>query len=74
MSQVIEPKRTTLAPLDEHVDLTPMSASQAVGRFSGIGRIGTRPPLWRSTGIVGVVALIAAAALPLLAEILSVPG
>jgi hypothetical protein len=71
---VLESQSSSTVLPSEHVDLTPMSASQAVGRFSGIGRIGTRPPLWRSTGIVGVIALIAAAALPLLAEILSVPG
>ncbi len=58
------------------IDLTPVSARAAVGRYTGLSR--SRPvapaPLWRSAGIVGLVALIAAAATPIIAEILTVSG
>lgn len=79
MSQVIESavmeSRGTRDLLSaDRVDLTPVSARQAVGRYSGIERVDARRPLWRSAGTVGLVALIAAAALPLLAQALSVSG
>lgn len=58
------------------IDLTPVSARAAVGRYTGLSR--SRParpaPFWRSAGIVGLVALIAAAATPIIAQILTVSG
>jgi hypothetical protein len=55
------------------IDLTPVSARVAVGRYTGIERSSRRrKPLWQSAGIVGLVALVAAGSLPLVAEILSV--
>ena len=58
------------------IDLTPVSARAAVGRYTGLSR--SRPlapaPLWRSAGIVGLIALVAAAATPVIAEILTVAG
>lgn len=63
-------------PAAAPIDLTPVSARAAVGRYTGLSR--TRPvnpaPFWRSAGIVGLVALIAAAATPVVAQILTVAG
>ena len=58
------------------VDLTPLSARDAVGRSTGIQSVPSaspRVPLWQSAGIVGLIAIIAAAALPLLAGALAIP-
>ncbi|MFJ2370731.1 hypothetical protein [Microbacterium sp. NPDC087665] len=52
------------------VDLTPLAASDAVGRYSGIESLTARTPLWRSAGIVGLVALVAAGAAPVIAGVL----
>jgi len=66
--------------------LAPLSAREAVGRRTGIDRVAasssrvsfaqassSRAPLWQAAGIVGLIALIAAATLPLIAPILSLP-
>lgn len=58
------------------IPLAPLSAREAVGRRSGIDRIAassSRAPFWQSAGIVGLVAVIAAVTLPLIAQILSLP-
>ncbi|MFF7291076.1 hypothetical protein ACFY9N_00950 [Microbacterium sp. NPDC008134] len=55
------------------IDLTPVSARTAVGRYSGIAKSPRRTtPLWQSAGIVGLIALVAAGSLPLVADLLSV--
>jgi len=57
-------------------DLTPRSAREAVGRPTGFERAAvtrSRAPLWQAAGIVGMIALIAAAALPLIANLLAIP-
>ncbi|WP_314648833.1 hypothetical protein [uncultured Microbacterium sp.] len=68
----IADRAETAAP----IDLTPVSARAAVGRYTGLSR--SRPaapaPLWRSAGIVGLIALVAAAATPIITEILTVSG
>lgn len=58
------------------VALTPLSAREAVGRRTGIDRVATRSsraPLWQAAGIVGLIALVASATLPLIANFLSLP-
>ncbi|MBP2377322.1 hypothetical protein JOF42_000817 [Microbacterium phyllosphaerae] len=58
------------------VSLAPLPASEAVGRATGIGRaplVTKKSPPWQAAGIVGIIALIAAAMLPLIAQILSLP-
>jgi hypothetical protein len=63
-----------LAP--DSVSLAPLSARDAVGRSTGIEPVAigvARSPLWTSLGIAGLVSLIAAGALPLIAGLLSVP-
>lgn len=53
------------------VDLAPLSAHAAVGRSTGIRSVPlapARPPLWKSAGVAGLIAVIAAAALPLAAS------
>ncbi|WP_091229105.1 hypothetical protein [Microbacterium sp. 3J1] len=60
----------------EPASFTPLSARDAVARSTGIDPIPVgvaRSPLWRSLGITGLVALTAAAALPLVAGILAIP-
>ncbi|GAA1233265.1 hypothetical protein GCM10009588_08200 [Microbacterium phyllosphaerae] len=47
-----------------------------MGRATGIGRaplVTKKSPPWQAAGIVGIIALIAAAMLPLIAQILSLP-
>ncbi len=64
-----------IAPIDS-VDLAPLSARDAVGRATGIRRIPlapARPPLWKSAGVAGLIAVIAAATLPLAASALDIP-
>ncbi|MEV7610880.1 hypothetical protein AB0N61_15450 [Microbacterium sp. NPDC089320] len=62
--------------LSTAVSLAPLPASEAVGRVTGIGRApltAPRPDVWRAAGIVGSVAVIAAATLPLVAAALAIP-
>ena len=62
--------------LTDAASLAPLPASEAVGRTTGIGRAplsASRGPLWRSAGIVGLVSLIAAGALPLIAGMFAIP-
>lgn len=62
--------------LSTAVSLAPLPAREAVGRATGIGRaslVTTRTPSWRSAGVVGLVALVAAAALPVMASIFAIP-
>lgn len=64
-----------LASIDS-VDLAPLSAREAIGRSTGIRRIPlapARPPLWKSAGVAGLIAVIAAATLPLAASALDIP-
>ncbi|MGN7949167.1 hypothetical protein ACTJKH_10510 [Microbacterium sp. 22215] len=62
--------------LSTAVSLAPLPASEAVGRATGIGRaplVTKKSPTWRTAGIVGLIALVAAATLPLIAQILMLP-
>lgn len=64
-----------LAPI-EPVDLAPHSARAAVGRSTGIRSVpltAPRTPLWKSAGVVGLIAVIAAGTLPLAASALDIP-
>lgn len=58
------------------VDLTPVAASDAVGRYTGLAR--HRPPrplpFWVSSGVVGLIAIIAATAAPAIADLLTAAG
>ena len=78
--------RRIVSPEASSVTLAPLSAREAVGRRTGIDRVAasssrapfsqapsSRAPLWQAAGIVGLIALIAAATLPLIAQILSLP-
>jgi hypothetical protein len=65
---------TLLAP--DSASLAPVSARDAVGRSTGIEPVAigvARSPLWTALGIAGLVSLIAAGSLPLIADLLSVP-
>lgn len=68
----LSPSATPLSPRD----LAPIRARDAIGRDTGIAR--SRPsepvPLWRSAGVVGLVALIAAAAIPAAAHLITDPS
>lgn len=60
----------------DSIDLAPLSAREAVGRATGIRRVPlapSRPPLWKSAGVAGLIAVIAAATLPLAASALDIP-
>lgn len=62
--------------LSTAVSLAPLPAREAVGRATGLGRaplVTNRPPTWQAAGVVGVIALIAAATLPLIAAAFSLP-
>lgn len=75
-SRVDAAARTVPSTLSDAVSLAPLPASEAVGRASGLGRpplIAQDPPTWRTAGVVGLIALVAAAALPVIASILSLP-
>lgn len=75
-SRVDAAKRTMPSTLSDAVSLAPLPASEAVGRATGLGRaplITRDPPTWRTAGIVGLIALVAAAALPVIASMLSLP-
>lgn len=64
-----------LTPSDS-VDLAPLSARDAIGRSTGMRSIPlapSRPPLWKSAGAAGLIAVIAAATLPLAASALDIP-
>ncbi|WP_455904072.1 hypothetical protein [Microbacterium sp.] len=64
-----------LVPIDS-VDVAPLSARAAVGRSTGIRRVPVapaRPPLWKSAGVAGLIAVTAAATLPLAASALDIP-
>lgn len=54
------PARSTHIASAAPIDLTPVSAQQAVGRFSGIARADVRPRAGRITAIIGLLVLIAA--------------
>ncbi|MFK0402534.1 hypothetical protein ACIQTT_09415 [Microbacterium sp. NPDC090225] len=80
MSQAVETTRTigsrralrrstAVKPVAD-LDLTPLSARQAVGRISGIPAPVERRSFLRSAGIVGGVSLVAAASAPLMAGLL----
>lgn len=61
--------------LTDAASLSPLPASEAVGRTTGIGRAplpAARAPFWQAAGIAGLIALIAAAALPLMADLLAI--
>ncbi|WP_312170788.1 hypothetical protein [Microbacterium sp.] len=65
---------TLLAP--DSASLAPLSARDAVGRSTGIEPVAigvARSPLWTALGIAGLVSLVAAGSLPLIAGLLSVP-
>lgn len=70
-------RRTAAAvPAAVAVDITPLSAREAVGRSTGLRSVpmaSARTPLWKSAGIVGLIAIVAAGALPLVAGALSIP-
>lgn len=75
-SRVDPTRRLAPSPLSDAVSLAPLPASEAVGRATGLGRAPltpSRPPLWRAAGVVGLVALVAAATMPLVAGILAIP-
>ena len=75
-SRVDAAERTMPSTLSDAVSLAPLPASEAVGRAPGLGRaplITRDPPTWCTAGIVGLIALVAAAALPVIASILSLP-
>ncbi len=58
------------------VDVAPLPARVAVGRSTGLRSIplpASRTPLWKSAGIVGLIAVIAAGTLPLAASALDIP-
>lgn len=64
-----------LARIDS-VELAPLAAREAIGRSTGMRRVPpapSRPPLWKSAGIAGLIAVIAAATLPLTASALDIP-
>lgn len=68
--------RRLVSPEASSVTLTPLSAREAVGRRTGIDRVAapsSRAPFWQAAGIVGLIAVVAAATLPLIAQILSLP-
>lgn len=75
-SRVDHARRLAPSPLSDAVSLAPLPASEAVGRATGLGRAPlapTRVPLSRAAGVVGLVALIAAATMPLVAGMLAIP-
>ena len=75
-SRVDVTTRTAPSTLSDAVSLAPLPASEAVGRATGHGRaplIAQESPTWRTAGAVGLIALVAAAALPVIAGILSLP-
>lgn len=60
----------------DSLDLAPLSARAAVGSSTGIRRVPLAPsgtPLWKSAGVAGLIAIIAAAAMPLAAFALDIP-
>ncbi|MFJ4998596.1 hypothetical protein ACIP5T_10615 [Microbacterium sp. NPDC088619] len=64
-----------VTPIDS-VDLAPLSAREAIGRSTGMRGVPlapSRPPLWKSAGVVGLIAVIAAGSLPLAASALDIP-
>ena len=75
-SRVHAATRTAPSTLSDAVSLAPLPASEAVGRTTGLGRpplIAQESPTWRTAGVVGLIALVAAAALPVVASMLSLP-
>jgi hypothetical protein len=71
---LLAPDSASLAP--DSASLAPVSARDAVGRSTGIEPVAigvARSPLWTALGIAGLVSLIAAGSLPLIADLLSVP-
>lgn len=69
-------RAAALAASRREVDVTPVPARVAVGRYTGIARSRPAPrtPLWRSAGIAGLIALVAAAATPVIAEMVPFTG
>lgn len=68
--------RASRAARIDPVDLAPLAAREAIGRSTGMRRVpraSSRPPLWKSAGIAGLIAVIAAATLPLTASALDIP-
>jgi len=58
------------------VDVAPLSARAAVGRSTGLRSVplpASRTPFWKSAGVVGLIAVIAAGTLPLAASALDIP-
>jgi len=75
-SRVDAAARLVPSTLADAVSLAPLPASEAVGRATGLDRaplIARRPQTWSTAGVIGLVALVAAAALPVIASILSLP-
>lgn len=67
--------RRALAAADS-ISLAPLSAREAVGRSTGIEPVAigvARSPLWGALGVAGLVALVAAGSLALMADLLSLP-
>lgn len=75
-SRVEHARRPAPPTLSDAVSLAPLPASEAVGRATGMGRASltpARPPIWRAAGTAGLVALVAAATMPLVAAALAIP-
>jgi len=74
-TRVTRSSRRALVAADS-ISLAPLSAREAVGRSTGIEPVVVgvaRSPLWRALGVAGLVALVAAGSLPLIADLLSLP-
>nr|WP_201468524.1 hypothetical protein [Microbacterium hydrocarbonoxydans] len=58
------------------ISLAPRAAREAVGRPTGIEPVAVgvaRSPLWGAIAVAGLVALVAAGSLPVIADFLSIP-
>ena len=67
--------RRALATTDS-ISLAPRAAREAVGRRTGIEPVAVgvaRSPLWSAIAVAGLVALVAAGSLPVIAGFLSIP-
>ncbi|WP_314427940.1 hypothetical protein [uncultured Microbacterium sp.] len=71
------PRRARRAALTaDQISLAPRAAREAVGRATGIEPVAVgvaRSPLWRDIAVAGLVALVAAGSLAVIAELLSLP-
>lgn len=67
--------RHTIAVADS-ISLAPRAAREAIGRPTGIEPVAVgvaRSPLWGAIAVAGLVALVAAGSLPVIADLLSIP-